>query len=648
MCFAEEIQYCCGHHSPPVVRPCPITTAGHNNPICQIQYTNEYVAETMCVACERVLHSRWTLLQEWEHCWYHERGVCRCEVKFPDLDIRPHVIGAGVNDTTRSDDEITLVGCPKMPPVNTQETDKTDTPDSKNEPNSSDNSTQAIPQSFAHKERAKDPMVVGGTRTSARSPALYEETSESEKTHVAVRKPSQYAAEWLEDHRALHASGQCKCNVDTKPISKSNTEGTLTADEEKLLVLHHQITGDGHSPEEWSPPTKEQIDNWRKETDVPELGTKPKYTVNRRRAPDTTTYPVPLGNNMYLTESLVVWDAELLASRVKSMQIASNVDGSGVGPSIMVPNGRGNVQNGFGAPVTLVQESSQYHPYHHNAAVQQQHSAPHGAPQGPTEQHGGYIAVQGAGYRQQMQAQPGMVPNHSGSQQKEESVPRNNASNMSVTPPQEDVQTQSVVFHPLSGAGGILGWFELTPPNTHAGKGMNGSLPIHSTATAQGIPSKSTMATPKPTGLPAAVVNGTRPVPNGSAPSSANKPSSGPTNAGSGTTSAAATPSGKHKRKKTKTPARKLKLKQRKEEARQEQLAAGKDDNDKQRDDDKQRRDVTPLCGLPIGAGPESSIPHMPPFADCSLFYPPVSKHRRGSSCPQFPDSQSLLPSSRD
>ena len=226
MCFAEEIQYCCGHYSQPVVRPCPVTTAGHNNPVCRIQYTNEYVTETMCVACERVLHSRWTLLQEWENGWYHERGVCPCEVEFPDLDIRPRVIGAGLDNNIRSDDETTLVG------VSMQKTAKADTPESKSEPTRGDDSTPIMPPSgFAHKERAKVPVAVGGKRTSGSIPALYEERTDSEKTHVTVRQPSQYAAEWLGDHRALHASGQCKCPVDMKPISKSTIETGLTADE---------------------------------------------------------------------------------------------------------------------------------------------------------------------------------------------------------------------------------------------------------------------------------------------------------------------------------------------------------------------------------------------------------------------------------
>ncbi|KAB5551132.1 hypothetical protein GE09DRAFT_162409 [Coniochaeta sp. 2T2.1] len=338
MCYAEEINYRCGHRSAAVVRPCPLTTSGHNNPVCQIQFTYEYSPETMCVACERILHSRWTLLQEFEHRWYHERGVCGCDIKFPALDVRPRVIGTGANDGCPSDDEVTFGSSPTMVTSTPEKLDVQRTSEIKGGRKTSHNK-QPVDD---HVDRGKRVVVVGGKPGHGPEdhiPARYQETTDGDKTHVAVRQASQYAAEWLEDHREVHVQGGCNCGVEMKPITIADSDGSMTVDGDKVLALHHQITGDGLSKEDWTPPTKEDIDRWRKETDVPDLGTQPKWTVNRRQAPDATKYPVPLGNNMFLTEHFVVWDAKLLASRVESMQISSPTHGHGGSANVKVPNG---------------------------------------------------------------------------------------------------------------------------------------------------------------------------------------------------------------------------------------------------------------------------------------------------------------------
>src|SRR4051812_21689956 len=93
MCYEEFIAYQCGHRSMGVVRTCPMTTAGHNFPVCGIPPHKPHYAETMCTPCERQLHSRWVLIREWEHRWLHERGACGCEVIFPGLLTTPRVIG---------------------------------------------------------------------------------------------------------------------------------------------------------------------------------------------------------------------------------------------------------------------------------------------------------------------------------------------------------------------------------------------------------------------------------------------------------------------------------------------------------------------------------------------------------------------------
>jgi hypothetical protein len=689
MCYGEEIHYRCGHRSLPVVRPCPMTTSGHNNPICQIQFTFEYGTSTMCVACERVLHSRWTLLQEWEHRWYHERGVCPCSVKFPDLDIRPHVIGAGTENTSRSDDETTLANSPTVCAADRVEMDKRDSPDIKTEHDGVDDNKQLIANGLANQNHRKGPVVIGGRQDQCPQdhiPALYEERTDNDKTHVAVRQASQYAAEWLEDHREMHNSGRCHCHVDTQPITRPDTQDNMTAEEEKVLTLHHQITGDGLNPGEWTPPLKEDIDRWRKETGVPELGTKSEYSVIKRLAPNTTKYPVPLGNNMYMTENFMVWDAKLLASRVTSMQITSNGHGAGAGSSAMVPNGfrpatqdpvyvyqpgtsgpsketrkkgnrrasgrnwprrdtvtnpqnadpfghgssanvlpgcqqqtlqtfRPSDQNGFEVAAIQMQQPVQNGPY------DEQQAAQYGMPLSAIHQHG-RNGIQGTDYRQQMQTQHAMPPNRSASRPEQENIPHNRMSNMAVTPPQQQVRTTPPGFHYIHGAENVIGWY-LTPPNTHAGKGMDGKLPTSSSDTDQ-TPTKPSRKADQPAILPAATVNGSRASPDQNI--SGNGTSSG-------TTSAAVTPTNKRKKSAT----RKLKIKQKKEEERKkaEKQIAVKDNGD------EQRCNVTPLCGLPIGAGPESSKPHMPAFEDCSLFYP-AKKHRRGSSCPQFQDTQPL------
>ncbi|KAL1865514.1 hypothetical protein Daus18300_007159 [Diaporthe australafricana] len=92
MCFSEFIGYTCGHSSPEVLRPCPMTTQFYTNPLCTQHARRPILAPEMCPACQRVIHGRAVLITEWEHRWMHERGACGCEVQFPDL-IRPRVVG---------------------------------------------------------------------------------------------------------------------------------------------------------------------------------------------------------------------------------------------------------------------------------------------------------------------------------------------------------------------------------------------------------------------------------------------------------------------------------------------------------------------------------------------------------------------------
>ncbi|KAK4458009.1 hypothetical protein QBC42DRAFT_316433 [Cladorrhinum samala] len=156
MCFQEFIAYQCAHRSVTVVRPCPLTTTGHNFPVCQNQPVKQHFATTMCAPCEREMHSRWVLIREWEHHWLHDRGACGCNVKFPTPYAAPRTVGG--NDKT-------LVGGK-------------------------------------------------GKEAESRIPPLFQESvTESGERHVEIRLPGQYAVEWLTDHRRLHEQGRCMCNT---------------------------------------------------------------------------------------------------------------------------------------------------------------------------------------------------------------------------------------------------------------------------------------------------------------------------------------------------------------------------------------------------------------------------------------------------
>lgn len=185
MCFSEFIGYTCGHSSPEVLRPCPMTTQFYTNPLCTQHARRPILAPEMCPACQRVIHGRAVLITEWEHRWMHERGVCGCEVRFPDL-IRPRVVSR-----SRPGQSIQRNG--QM---------RNNTPGSRNPvaPNIS------LPKT----ERSN----TGGSKG---VPAHYQERSTKAGQHkleVAVRIPSLYGAEWVDEHRQLHKDGSCKCAGD--------------------------------------------------------------------------------------------------------------------------------------------------------------------------------------------------------------------------------------------------------------------------------------------------------------------------------------------------------------------------------------------------------------------------------------------------
>ncbi|KAL2270233.1 hypothetical protein VTJ83DRAFT_2417 [Remersonia thermophila] len=259
MCIKEFLAYQCGHRSVMVVRPCPMTTTGHNYPVCTGAPERTFYAETMCAACERQLHSRWVLIREWEHRWLHERGACGCDVIFPGLLNQPRVIG----DTAASD--------------------AADSPQPGSEVSEEPSKSPALAESKnsrASKLKAVDSKDASNGASSKKPaiPALFtEEVTEKGEHHVAVRLPGLYAAEWQADHAALHKSGQCSCAADAGPFKPSISIKDMTPTERDNLRRWHQLeeahskepkgkeAGNGNAAEEKIDETRRHIDEIARE-----------------------------------------------------------------------------------------------------------------------------------------------------------------------------------------------------------------------------------------------------------------------------------------------------------------------------------------------------------------------------------------------
>lgn len=227
MCIQEYIAYQCGHRTPGVVRPCPLTTAGHNFPVCTIQPSKQHLAQTMCGPCERLLHSRWVLIREWEHRWLHERGVCGCDVVFPGLLTRPRVIG---NVSHSSEDNVITEGGIRGDTIGHYHGSAT--------------SSTALrgDTALAEEEAHQQGQSRTGTGTAHHIPPLFIETTVAggNQQRVAIRLPGLYAAEWLADHRALHGSGGCQCPVQFTPFQPEVGEFDMSAEERAFLEEYRQ------------------------------------------------------------------------------------------------------------------------------------------------------------------------------------------------------------------------------------------------------------------------------------------------------------------------------------------------------------------------------------------------------------------------
>ncbi|CAK7219708.1 hypothetical protein SCUCBS95973_003909 [Sporothrix curviconia] len=202
MCFIEFVGYTCGHTSMPVLRACPLTTASHTFPTCPRRGDKAFFAGEMCSACQRIIHSRATQIEEYEHRFMHERGVCGCETVFPYL-IRPRAIGS-CGGGGCADEEFGCGGLGEQQDEQETHSCNNGTPLSKVE----------LP------------------------PLLCEATDDGGRAVVSVRLPSLYAAEWVADHRARHDDGLCDCRVDFRTYPGVMMDGVTDDDVAKATHQH--------------------------------------------------------------------------------------------------------------------------------------------------------------------------------------------------------------------------------------------------------------------------------------------------------------------------------------------------------------------------------------------------------------------------
>lgn len=207
MCFIEFVGYTCGHTSLPVLRPCPLTTASHTFPTCTRRGDKTFFAGEMCCACQKIIHSRATQIEEYEHRFMHERGVCGCETVFPYL-IRPRVIGSCDGGI----EEQGVTGC-------------------------KDGHGHG-----GHDEHGESDVWTGSRQDNTETteiqlpPLLCEATDPGGRPVVSVRLPSLYAAEWVVDHRARHDAGLCHCRVDFRTYQKATRDTEAAAQAEADVV----------------------------------------------------------------------------------------------------------------------------------------------------------------------------------------------------------------------------------------------------------------------------------------------------------------------------------------------------------------------------------------------------------------------------
>ncbi|KAK4217020.1 hypothetical protein QBC37DRAFT_384914 [Rhypophila decipiens] len=288
MCVEEYIAYQCGHRSLSVLRPCPSTTQIVNLPICTNHPVQQFHAVTMCQVCERLLHGRWVLIAEWEHRWYHERGACGCDVVFPSLLTRPRMIGGGptaadghTGAETGGSGRPFLLAAPAATPTpalpanplwltvpGPQAVAAPTGPAAMSASGRGSGVTSragAGTRNFSSGRANRRGRGRGATITtrppghittfSAAPPALptgpsgtsvppiYSESVVEGQRHVAIRLPGLFAAEWVQDHRALHRTNPSHCRVNTNTVRPLSDTTQMNPEDRSLLSQCRAIDG---------------------------------------------------------------------------------------------------------------------------------------------------------------------------------------------------------------------------------------------------------------------------------------------------------------------------------------------------------------------------------------------------------------------
>ncbi|KAI1873117.1 uncharacterized protein JN550_003370 [Neoarthrinium moseri] len=245
MCFSEYIGYGCGHTTVAVLRPCPLTTHLHTNPVCPSPAQRPTQVHTMCPSCARILHTRWVEIVTLEHQWMHERGVCGCPVVFPALQ-EPRIVGGERHEAGYSSDggedqqvqasnaqtvhipsgtgpvmldpesysrampgkEHAVVLAPKA--VNSS-SDTPAHPKPKNKGKGKTRSKHSGQNTKAKANQNQKPHAMAWNRNISPIVDITQDYGTGNK--IAVRLSSQYGAEWIPDHAQLHAAGKCECAV---------------------------------------------------------------------------------------------------------------------------------------------------------------------------------------------------------------------------------------------------------------------------------------------------------------------------------------------------------------------------------------------------------------------------------------------------
>lgn len=231
----EFLEYICGHTSPLVLRPCPLTINFHTNTVCSNPGCRCVLAMENCPACQRALHEREIQMVAWEHHQLHERGVCGCPAVFPDL-LRPGAMSpdhpypaaswseaeAGENKTSRhgngknkkngkgetSRDTTYFETCSEVPGhhIGGRPTDHAGTP----------------PKNYPLIQKGPRPASLP-KRPAAHNGGMIKETDDEEAptakgknspSVVAARSPFFQEAECVDENHLLLKSGSCICPRD--------------------------------------------------------------------------------------------------------------------------------------------------------------------------------------------------------------------------------------------------------------------------------------------------------------------------------------------------------------------------------------------------------------------------------------------------